>query len=138
MEFSPSRKRLLWRLLIAGIVVNALIFVWVGFGRGHGPSTGTSERQVPPTYSPSPWLKYSRPPQRVRVRPVSPGAPTMTAWVIDNRAALWQGLFASGIHPGQPVMGFAWRRARSDPPTAASGQPLTNCGRVAAGSPIES
>ena len=101
MEFSPSRKRLLWRLLIAGIVVNALIFVWVGFGRGHG-STGTSERQVPPTYSPSPWLKYSRPPQRVRVRPVSPGAPTMTAWVIDNRAALWQDLSRPAFIPANP------------------------------------
>ena len=102
MEFSPSRKRLLWRLLIAGIVVNALIFVWVGFGRGHG-STGTSERQVPPTYSPSPWLKYSRSLlSACASRPVSPGAPTMTAWVIDNRAALWQDLSRPAFIPANP------------------------------------
>ena len=98
MEISPSRKRLLWRLLIAGIVLNVIIFIVVGLGRGHG-STGESELQVVPTFSVSTYLLHRASPQHVRVVPVSPGAPTLTAtpMVIDGRDALWRD--PPGWHP---------------------------------------
>jgi hypothetical protein len=101
VEVTPSCKRLLWKLLIVWIAVSALLIIWIGFGRGDG-STGTSEGQVPSAYSASPWLKYARPPQHVPLKSVSPGAPMMTAWIIDIRAALWEDLSRPAFIPASP------------------------------------
>ena len=91
MEISPSRTRLLWRLLIAGIVLTLLILMWVEFGRGHG-STGTSGRLVPSTYSANPWLTHGGPPRQVVLRPVSFGAPVLLGTMVDVRDVLRQDL----------------------------------------------
>jgi hypothetical protein len=101
VEISPSRKRLLWRLLIAWIVLSALLFVWVGFGRGHG-SSGTTELQVPPTNS----MTHVGVTEVVRLGRLGPthGAaislPTMTVTSTDWRSALWRD--PPGWHPSLP------------------------------------